>query len=120
MVSPEATVLCDEIIGMVGAFMQGVVVDDETLAEEVIHRVGPGGHFIGEDHTAQHFREFWYPHIFDRTRTALWLEEGATQFKDVLSERTREILETHTVEPLPDSVLRELAEQEKKWVPGEG
>ncbi len=116
IVSPEATLLCDEIVSMVGAFMQGVTVNEETLAEEVIHRVGPGGHFLGEDHTMQHFRGFWYPQVFDRSRTTVWLEAGAPQVGDVLNQRTREILETHTVEPLPDSVLQQLAEREKKWM----
>ena len=119
VVSPEATVLCDEIIGMVGAFMRGIAVDEETLAEEVINSVGPGGHFIGENHTVRHFKEFWYPRVFDRRRTALWIEDGEPEFKDALNKRTRDILETHTAEPLPDTVLDELAEQEKKWMPGE-
>ena len=31
------------------------VVDEETLATEVIDRIGPGGNFLSESHTAEHF-----------------------------------------------------------------
>ena len=116
VVSPEATLLCDEIIGMVAGFMQGVTVDEETLAEQVIEAVGPGGHYLGEEHTLQHFRRFWYPRLFDRSRTGAWIEAGEPRLADTLNRRTRDILETHTAEPLGEAVCRELAEQENKWM----
>jgi trimethylamine---corrinoid protein Co-methyltransferase len=33
------------------------VVDDETLATELIHAVGPGGNYLSEMHTSEHFRD---------------------------------------------------------------
>ena len=49
--SLEMLVITNEIAGMVKRFMKGIPVNEETLAEEVIHQVGPGGHFLAEEHT---------------------------------------------------------------------
>jgi trimethylamine--corrinoid protein Co-methyltransferase len=32
-------------------------VNDETLALDAVHAVGPGGHFLGQRHTRNHVRE---------------------------------------------------------------
>jgi len=44
--SAEMLVLGDEVIGMTKRFMQGVEVTTETLAREIIQKVGPAGHFL--------------------------------------------------------------------------
>ena len=31
----------------------------------MIDQVGPGGHFMGEAHTLRHYRENWYPKLYD-------------------------------------------------------
>jgi len=58
-------VTMDEVIGMVGRFMGGITVDQETLAQDVIDRVGPGGQFVSDDHTLAHFRENWVPGLLE-------------------------------------------------------
>ena len=45
---------------MPGGIIQPVVVNPETLATEIIKKVGPSGTFMTEKHTRKHFREFWY------------------------------------------------------------
>ena len=37
--------------------LEGVRMDREHLAVEAIKRVGPGGHFLQDDHTLNHFRD---------------------------------------------------------------
>jgi len=102
--SMEMTVMNDEIIGLVRRFMSGIEVNEETMALDVIDQVGPGGHFLAEDHTLRHFRENWYPTLIDRTKYETWLEEGDLTYGQRANARVRQILETHHPEPLPDEI----------------
>jgi trimethylamine---corrinoid protein Co-methyltransferase len=113
LVCPEIVLLCDEIMDMVKKILQGVTVSPETLALDVIHKVGPGGNFLAEDHTYKHFRNFWTPTIFSRQDVD---PADAPAFSERLNQKAREIIETHEVPPLPEDTVKELLELEKKWL----
>ena len=49
--SYQQLVVMDEVVGLVARFMEGIEVTEETMALEVIDQVGPGGHFLAEEHT---------------------------------------------------------------------
>ena len=53
----DLLVMCDEMIGYVRRMMEGIPVDTENLAIDVIKRVGIGGHFLADAHTLKHFRD---------------------------------------------------------------
>jgi len=59
-VAYEQYVIDDEIIGMCGKVLQGIEVDSEHLALDVIEAVGPGGSFMISDHTLDHLRSEYY------------------------------------------------------------
>ena len=101
---------------MVKVSMNGIEVTDETLALDLIDRVGPGGHFLAEEHTLKHFRKFWVPTILDRSKLTS-MSEGELPFhcEDRLREKTLEIMRTHQPDPLPDDVLREIKKLEASW-----
>lgn len=61
----EDFVLCNEIIEFTKTLVGGVEITEETLAEEVIHEVGPGGNFISEEHTIAHIHEFYTPDLLE-------------------------------------------------------
>jgi trimethylamine--corrinoid protein Co-methyltransferase len=107
-VSLEAFVLGDEIVAMARRIGGGVVVDDETLALDVLAQVGPGGHFIDQAHTLHHFREHHYSKLINRQTHDAWARDGAKTMNDRLTEKVHWILENHQPEPLADDVLREL------------
>ena len=51
-------VMQHEMIGYVERLLKGIEISDDTLALDVIASVAPaGGVFLGEDHTAAHFRK---------------------------------------------------------------
>ncbi len=100
--SPEMIVFTAEMIEMLHAFMDGVVLDAESMALDVIHSVGPGGEFISTDHTMEHFRDFWEPTLFNRQRVSDWVEAGSRRLGERLRERTVALLDEHEPEPLPD------------------
>jgi len=80
----------------------------------MIDRIGPGGHYLGEEHTLRHFREVWYSRVFERTIYQRWLEQGARRFEERLRERTEKVMQ-HTPAPLPDDVLSELERMAQHW-----
>jgi trimethylamine--corrinoid protein Co-methyltransferase len=108
--SPEMIVLTAEMIDMLRRFMEGVSLDPESLALDVIHQVGPGGEFISTEHTMNHFRDFWDPTLFNRQRVEDWLEAGGKRMGDRLREKTVGIMEEHQPESLPDEERREIEE----------
>jgi trimethylamine--corrinoid protein Co-methyltransferase len=95
-------VFAAEMIEMLRGFMDGVALDAESLALDVIHSVGPGGEFISTDHTMEHFRDFWEPTLFNRQRVNDWVEAGSKRLGERLRERTVAILDEHEPEPLAD------------------
>ncbi|MCF8031428.1 MAG: trimethylamine methyltransferase family protein [Desulfohalobiaceae bacterium] len=111
LVSPEYMVLVDEIIAMVEQYMQGIGLEQERMALEVMDRVGPGGHYLMEEHTMSYFRDIWYPRLFDRSpgNTA-----GKQDLTARIRERTRSLL-ADTARPLPDSLRREMEELASHW-----
>ncbi|NOZ50913.1 MAG: trimethylamine methyltransferase [Chloroflexi bacterium] len=106
--SPELIVLTNEIISQTRRFVEGVRVDDESLAVDVIHEVGPSGEFLSHDHTMAHWREFWQPQIFDRQLLETWQEKGSRSFRQRLQDATLAILDSHQPESLPAHVDAEL------------
>jgi trimethylamine--corrinoid protein Co-methyltransferase len=105
--SPEMITLTHEIISMTRRFVAGVRLDDEALAVDVIHEIGPGGQFMTHPHTLAHWRELWLPQVFDRQRLEPWLERGAKDVKARVRDLALTIMDEHQVEPLPDSVEAE-------------
>jgi len=107
--SYEMLVSMDEIAGLVKRLMRGVEITDETLALDVIDRVGPGGHFLEERHTLRHFRENWFPRLLDRGNVSEWDAEGRLTLGDRTAARVREIFESHEPLPLEEVVADRLA-----------
>ena len=106
--SPEMIVFTGEVIDMARRFMAGARLDGESLALEVIHRVGPGGDFLTDEHTIAHFRDLWQPRLFDRRRAADWRAAGSPRLGDRLRDKTVAIIESHRPQPLPDAVREEI------------
>jgi len=106
--SPEMIVFTAELIDMHRRFMQGVSLDDESFALDVIHEVGPGGDFVAAEHTLKHFRSYWYPTLFERRRVDQWEAAGSPTLGDRLRKKTIAIMDSHEPEPLPTGVREEI------------
>lgn len=101
----DMLVMADEVIGMAKRILSGVLVTPVTLAVEVIEQVGPGGHYLTQPHTRQHFRaESWFPKLIDRQMRGTWQASGGRSMGDRVRARVLDILEHHQPEPLPGSV----------------
>ncbi len=106
--SIEMIVMCDELIHWVKKFMQGTVVDAETLALDWIDQVGFDNDFLGLDHTHNHFKEDWYPTLLDRQNHEGWSADGEMSLRDRARERVKTILAEHQPEVLPEDVAKEV------------
>ena len=108
--SLEQLAMCDDFIGWVKRFMEGVEINDETVALDVIDQVGPRGSYVSEPHTSRNYRQDWYPALLDRQNRDGWLAEGGKSLRARAREKVIQILEEHQPEPLPEDVLRALDE----------
>jgi trimethylamine:corrinoid methyltransferase-like protein len=72
ILSYEMLLMDSEIWNILHTMFQGIVVNQETLALDVIRLVGPGGSFLGQRHTRQHMRERWQPTLIDRRPYDQW------------------------------------------------
>lgn len=107
--SVEQLILGNEIIGMTKRFLRGMEINAETIARDVISKVGPGGNYLQEKHTFQNFRkELWRPGVFTRQTYNAWHADGAKDAGERISEETRKLVETHQVSSLPSETLAAL------------
>ena len=103
--SPEVMVFADEAIGMHRRFAQGLKVDEATLALDVIEEVGPGGFFLGHQHTRDHFRGMWEPTLTSWEPRDVWESQGSTTMLERAREKVARLRQEHVVEPLQQDVL---------------
>ena len=99
---PVQAILDDDLAGMVGRFLEGITINDETLAIELIEQVGPiPGHFLNREHTRKWWqREQFVPRSADRLTYPEWINTGKKGCLDYARQRMDEILATHRPTPL--------------------
>jgi len=91
----------DEAIGYSRRITRGIEVNEDTLAVDVIHGVGPNGHYLRDKHTRRHFKtEFWYPRLHDRHNFEEWDAAGRLTMKDRTVARVQDILANHQPSPV--------------------
>jgi trimethylamine:corrinoid methyltransferase-like protein len=114
MVSPEFMVLADEIVDIVRHYMEGIPVTEDTLAVDLIDKVGPGGHYLTQISTLNNFRRMKYSDLFERMGYDKWKKEGARTFEQRLQEITLEKMK-HRPAPLPAEIVKELDRMQAAW-----
>jgi trimethylamine--corrinoid protein Co-methyltransferase len=114
LVSPEFMVLVNDIVMSVKHYMEGIPVTQETLALDIIDKVGPGGHYLQEKHTMDHFRKIRYSDLFERQIREKWQANGAKKLEQRLRELTLEKMK-HRPAPLSDDIIKELDRMQSAW-----
>lgn len=106
----EELVFADEVIGFLKMVLDGTAVDEETLAEEVMNNVGPGGNFLMEQHTAIGSRKQWRS---DCIKGLTFEDMKLTDMPDLtqrLRARADEIIAAGPQYPLSDEIIAKLDE----------
>ncbi len=100
-----------ELMSYFERLLQGIAVDAEKLAEEVICEIAPqGAYFLNQEHTARHFREeLWLPELVDRRVPMAWAQEPRTMLDNARAKAKRVAAEAVNHCPLTDEQKRQVA-----------
>jgi trimethylamine--corrinoid protein Co-methyltransferase len=113
--STAQLILGNENIGMAKRFIRGIEVNRDTLARELIENVGPGGHFLDQAHTYDHFKsELWMPSLMTRCAREDWQDQGAKDTATRIQEQLEDIVKNHAAPSLPDKTLAALQDIRQK------
>ena len=96
-----------EIFSIVHKMMQGIEVNEETLALDTIANVGPGGHYLAQKHTRKHMRELFMPQFMDRRPYSEW-ETKKDDARDWATNKARKIMNEHQPDCLDEKLSQEL------------
>jgi trimethylamine--corrinoid protein Co-methyltransferase len=101
-------VLDAELFETLVRFAEGYTFTTEDFATDAVIEVGPGGHFLDQDHTLANMRTFIRDTSMDRRNWDDWEAQGRPQPPEVATEKAKKILAEHEPEPLPEDVAAEL------------
>ncbi|MDG1456915.1 MAG: trimethylamine methyltransferase family protein [Pseudoprimorskyibacter sp.] len=117
----EKFVMDADQLGALHRFAEGVAVNDETLGMDAIREVGPGGHYLGCDHTQANFKTaFWRSDVFDNKPFETWSEEGARDTYALAAVRVKTQLDTYRAPEMDPGIAEGLdayVEQKKASMP---
>jgi trimethylamine--corrinoid protein Co-methyltransferase len=114
--SPAYLVLGQEILSMVKKFTKGIDVSADTLAIDLIDKIGPGGTFLMEPHTMHNFKSVYYPELFQRTKGRAPGADIETTFDQRLKARTLELMAQAPSHPISPQIAKDFNARQKSWL----
>ena len=101
----EKMVVDAEILQMMAVFLDGIEVNDDTLALDAIAEVGPGGHFFGAAHTlARYETAFYAPMLSDWRNFETWRQAGALDTAKRANALWKKLLAAYEPPPLDPAI----------------
>ncbi|MFQ6076240.1 MAG: trimethylamine methyltransferase family protein [Candidatus Bathyarchaeia archaeon] len=97
--SYEQLVIDEEIAGHILHVLEGVEITEETIALDLIERVGVGGTYLAERHTLKHLGGLWMPRLSVRVKG-----EAKEDMVSRAREKVMEVLSKHQPAPLEKDV----------------
>ncbi|HLE54447.1 MAG TPA: trimethylamine methyltransferase family protein [Thermoplasmata archaeon] len=108
LLSYEQLLLDHEIAGMILKMYQGFDVNRETLAVDLIEKVGIGGTYLAQMHTLKQMKDLYTPLLWDTSPFDLWVERGRKDPMAAAREKTEWILGHHEPAPLDPGTVANL------------
>ena len=106
----EQVVIDNEIVGAIARLIRGEWADEETMALDVIEKVGVGKNYLAQKHTMKFLRtDHFMPTLIDRRSEDAWSQTGSKSMKDTARDKVKDILANHKVPGLTDDVNKKLA-----------
>ena len=94
-----------EQMAMFYKLARGVDLSDLEPAMAAVREIGPGGHYLGTEHTQENFQSaFFMPELFDNNSYEQWLAEGATDATSRALVAAKEALDRYEAPPLDQSI----------------
>ena len=76
---------------------------------DAIREVGPGGHYLGCEHTQKNFKDsFWRSDLLDYKPFETWQEEGARDTQALAAERVTKLLDNYRQPELDPAIIAAL------------
>lgn len=101
-------VMDDEFAKMIKFSVQGIPVNDETLAVDAIREIGIAGNFLSHESSFKYMRSQSAPKLIDRNMYEDWEMGGKTTLHDRALEKARDIIENHKPEPISDDIKAQM------------
>jgi trimethylamine--corrinoid protein Co-methyltransferase len=116
--SLEKFILDVEGLAVMHRFLDGLTIDDESLALDSIASVGSGGHHFGTPHTMARFEDaFYLPLVSDRQNYEAWEENGALDAAQRAHRVAKNLLESYErppIDPAIDEALQDYVARRKR------
>jgi trimethylamine--corrinoid protein Co-methyltransferase len=104
-------VMDNEFAGLIKFTLEGIPVNDETMAVDVIREVGPSKDFLSHEHTYANMRTAQtHPELLDRRIRADWMKDGGKSIYERSWEKALDIIENHQPKSLSDDVKKTMRE----------
>lgn len=82
-ISMEQMVIDNEWLDEYNYILNGIEVNEDTIAADLIESVGIGGNYISEEHTAMYMRDnYWNSRLFNRDSWDSWQTGGSRDLLD--------------------------------------
>ncbi|TDE38379.1 trimethylamine methyltransferase family protein [Antarcticimicrobium sediminis] len=106
----EKFVMDADQLGVLHKLAAGVAVDENAQAMGAIAEVGPGGHYLGCEHTQDNYKDaFWRSNLLDYKPFETWEEEGARDTQALASARVAYLLNAYQ-QPALDPAIQQALE----------
>jgi trimethylamine--corrinoid protein Co-methyltransferase len=107
--SYEKLLIDNEIIGMCERVLKGIEVNSDTLAVDMLEKVGPGGDLLGQEHTLMHMmNEFYETKLTDRTLYDEWASSGRQDMKKRARKKLDDLMAEHKPSYISDDMIKEI------------
>lgn len=104
-------VMDNEFAYMIKHAVKGIPVDTENLAVDVIREIGPGGEFVSNMHTYQHFKESQSRSVLiDRRMPEDWVNMGSKDILEKANEVAINLYDNYKPMPLSIDVQKQIRE----------
>jgi trimethylamine--corrinoid protein Co-methyltransferase len=124
-INNELLLLMDDMIISVRRMLEGITVNEETLAfnalEEVAGKIENNrrtGHFLNQKHTLKWYVQEHRPRrdaVIDKYSREKWADKGSKSFVARAREMVDDILKKHGPEPLPAEIERKIKAIHEKY-----
>lgn len=102
-----------EMIGRVKHMIAELPVDEESLALDIIRKVGPGGEYLSSKHTLKNYRKVhWQPQV--SLRGSFDSSGGDHLYQKALQDRKNDLLNSYTRPDLDLAIIKQLSDYLRK------
>jgi trimethylamine--corrinoid protein Co-methyltransferase len=107
----EKFVLDADQLGVLHAIAEGIDLSENGQAMGAIAEVGPGGHFLGCQHTQDNFKSaFWRSEVLDYRPFETWAEAGGQDSMQLANARVAKMLAEYVAPPLDPGIAEGLGD----------